>query len=335
MQGWADEEEKQMVSGCFVGVDVSKDQLDVAFRPSGERQVVPNDRRGVMRLAKKLAQLKPERVVLEPSGGYERQLLERLDEKRLAVALVNARHVREFARASGRLAKTDAIDADVLAHFAEVMKPEPRRLPDPQTRKLRALITRRGQLVRMMTAERNREYHALESVRAGLVAIRRCLKKQIAVLDKEIATVVRETPAFREKAELLRSAPGVGQLLSATFLARLPELGTLNRKKIAALVDLAPFNRDSGKMKGKRAIWGWPRRRTRHPLYGHGRGSSAQSIDAHLLWRLRAAGKSPKMALTACMRKFIVMLNAMLRAGNPWSREGREPIKLIPAVIST
>lgn len=324
-----------MVSGCFVGVDVSKDQLDVAFRPSGERQVVPNDRRGVMRLAKKLAQLKPERVVLEPSGGYERQLLERLDEKMLAVALVNARHVREFARASGRLAKTDAIDADVLAHFAEVMKPEPRRLPDPQTRKLRALITRRGQLVRMMTAERNREYHALESVRAGLVAIRRCLKKQIAVLDKEIATVVRETPAFREKAELLRSAPGVGQLLSATFLARLPELGTLNRKKIAALVGLAPFNRDSGKMKGKRAIWGG-RGDVRAILYMGTVAAVRLNPSMRTFYeRLRAAGKSPKMALTACMRKFIVMLNAMLRAGNPWSREGREPIKLIPAAIST
>jgi transposase len=324
-----------MVSGCFVGVDVSKDRLDVAFRPSGERQAVPNDRRGVMRLAKKLAQLKPERVVLEPSGGYERELLERLDEKRLPVALVNARHVREFARASGRLAKTDAIDADVLAHFAEVMKPEPRRLADPQTRKLRALITRREQLVRMMTAERNREYHALESVRAGLVAIMRCLKKQIAVLDKEIAAVVRQTPAFREKAELLRTAPGVGQVLSATFLARLPELGTLNRKKIAALVGLAPFNRDSGKMKGKRAIWGG-RGDVRAILYmGTVAAVRLNPSMRAFFERLRAAGKSPKMALTACMRKFIVMLNAMLRAGSPWSREGRGPIKFLPPAIST
>jgi transposase len=323
------------MSGCFVGVDISKDRLDVAFRPSGERQVVSNDRRGVMRLAKKLAQLKPERVVLEPTGGYERQLLELLDEKRLPVALVNARHVREFARASGRLAKTDAIDADVLAHFAEVMKPEPRRLADPQTRKLRVLITRRGQLVRMMTAERNREYHALESVRAGLVAIMRCLKKQIAVLDKEIAAVVKETPAFREKAELLRSAPGVGQVLSATFLARLPELGTLNRKKIAALVGLAPFNRDGGKMKGKRAIWGG-RGDVRAILYmGTVAAVRLNPSMRAFFERLRTAGKSPKMALTACMRKFIVMLNAMLRTGSRWSGERPQPVKLIPAVTST
>jgi transposase len=324
-----------MVSGCFVGVDVSKDRLDVAFRPTGERQVVPNDRRGVMRLAKRLVQLKPECVVLEPSGGYERQLLGLLDEKRLPVALVNARHVREFARASGRLAKTDAIDADVLAHFAEVMKPEPRRLADPQTRKLRALITRREQLVRMMTAERNREYHALESVRAGLVAVVRCLKKQIVVLDKEIAAVVQETPAFREKAELLRSAPGVGQVLSATFLVRLPELGTLNRKKIAALVGVAPFNRDSGKMKGKRAIWGG-RGDVRAILYmGTVAAVRVNPSMRAFFKRLRTAGKSPKMALTACMRKFIVMLNAMLRAASRWSDERPQPVKLIPAAAST
>lgn len=174
----------------------------------------------------------------------------------MPVALLNPRNIREFARTSGQLAKTDAIDAAVLAHFAEVMKPELRRLPDPETRKLRALITQRNQLVRMMTAEQNLQLQALESIRAGLAAIIRCLKKQIGVLDKQLVALIRATPAFRQKADLLRSAPRVGPIVNATLIAHLSELGTLNRKKIAALVGVAPFNRDSGKLKGERAIWG-------------------------------------------------------------------------------
>jgi transposase len=324
-----------MTSKVFVGVDVSKDRLDVAFRPSGEKLVVPNDRRGVTRLVKTIARLKPESVVLEATGGYERRLLERLAEAELPVALVNPHHVRQFARASGRLAKTDTIDAAVLAHFAEVMKPELRRLPDAETRKLRALVTRRDQLVRMMTAEQNRRLHALASVRPGLAAILRCLKKQIAVLDKQLAALIRATPAFRQKAELLRSAPGVGQVVCATLLAHLPELGTLNRKKIAALVGVAPFNRDSGRLKGKRAIWGG-RGDVRAMLY---MGTlAAVRLNPTLRafhGRLRAAGKSPKMALTACMRKLVVMLNAMLKAGSPCSEERTRPVKLIATAAPT
>jgi transposase len=261
--------------------------------------------------------LTPECVVLEASGGYERRLLERLVEEELPVALVNPRNIREFARASGRLAKTDAIDAAVLAHFADVMKPELRRLPDPETRKLRALTIRRNQLVRMMTAEQNRQLQALESVRAGLAAIIRCLKKQIAVLDKQLAALIRATPAFRQKAELLRSAPGVGPVVSATLIAHLSELGTLNRKKIAALVGVAPFNRGSGRLKGKRAIWGG-RGDVRAMLYM----STLVAVRLNPTLRafhirLRSAGKSPKMALTVCMRKLIVILNSMLKNKKP------------------
>src|SRR5713226_433573 len=324
-----------MAGGVFVGVDVSKDRLDVAFRPSGEKLTVPNDRRGVTRLVRTISRLKRECVVLEPSGGYERKLLEQLSEDGSPVAMVNARNVREFARASGRLAKTDAIDAAVLAHFAEVMKPELRRLPDPEPRKLRALVTRRNQLVRMMTAEQNRRLQALESVRAGLSVIVRCLKKQIGVLDKQLAALIRATPAFRQKAELLRSAPGVGHVVSATLIAHLSELGTLNRKKIVALVGVAPFNRDSGKLKGKRAIWGG-RGDVRSMLYMSTLVAVRLNPSLRVFHsRLRSAGKSPKMALTACMRKLVVMLNAMLKTGNRCSEERIRPVEIISAEVST
>jgi transposase len=250
-------------------------------------------------------------------------LRQRLAEEELPVALVNPRNIREFARASGRLAKTDSIDAAVLANFAEVMKPQLRRLPDPETRKLGGLITRRNQLVRMMTAEQNRQLQALESVRAGLAAVIRCLKKQISVLDKQLAALIRATPAFSQKAELLRSAPGVGPVVSVTLIAHLSELATLNRKKIAALVGVAPFNRDSGKLKGKRAIWGG-RGDVRAMLYM----STLVAVRLNLSLRafhsrLRSAGKCPKMALTACMRKLLVTLNAMLKSGERFAEEVR------------
>jgi transposase len=258
--------------------------------------------------------------VLEASGGYEVALLERLFAKKLAVALLNPRHVRDFARASGRLAKTDEIDAEVLAHFAEVMKPKPRQMADPETRELRALVTRRRQLVQMVTAEVNRRRHSLQVVREGFLATVRCCKQQIAAIDKQLTTLIQQTPKFRQKSKLLRSAPGIGGIASATLLARLPELGTLDRKKITALVGVAPYNRDSGKMKGKRAIWGGRRGDVRAVLYM----STLVAVRLNpalreFHQRLRRAGKSPKMALTACMQKLIVILNAMLKNERPAS----------------
>ena len=310
-------QEVRVERGSFVGIDVSGDRLDVAFRPGGECLQVSNDARGISRLTRMLERSQPELIVLEASGGYEVALLERLFAKKLPVALLNPRHVRDFARASGRLAKTDAIDAEVLAHFAEVMKPEPRQMADPETRKLRALVTRRRQLVQMVTAELNRRRHSLEAVREGFVATIRCCKRQIAAIDKQLAALIQQTPKFRQKAKLLRSAPGIGGIASATLLARLPELGTLDRKKIAALVGVAPYNRDSGKMKGKRAIWGG-RGDVRAVLYMS--TLVAVRLNPSLRefhQRLRRAGKSPKMALTACMRKLIVILNAMLKNEMP------------------
>jgi transposase len=257
-------------------------------------------------------------VVLEASGGYEALLFERLSAKQIRVALLNPRHVRQFARASDQLAKTDAIDAEVLAHFAEVMKPEPRPVADPETRKLRILVARRSQLVQMMTAELHRQSRSLAALRNGFVATIRCFKKQIAGIEKQVAKLIQEAPALREKAELLRSTPGVGAVASATLLARLPELGSLDRKKIAALVGVAPFNRDSGKLKGKRAIWGG-----RSDLRGMLYMSTVVAIRRNpplpdFYQRLRRAGKTPKVALTATMRKLIVVLNAMVRSNQPW-----------------
>jgi transposase len=305
--------------GGFVGIDVSKDQLDVAFRPEGRHLQVGNDPRGIGRLVRMLERSQPELVVLEASGGYEAALFERLSAKQIPVALLNPRHVRQFARASGRLAKTDALDAEVLAHFAEVMKPAPRRLADAETRKLRVLVARRYQLIQMMTAELHRQSHALAALREGFVATIRCFKKQIASIDKLLLRLIQDAPELRAKAELLRTAPGIGAVSSATLLARLPELGTLDRKKIAALVGVAPFNRDSGKLKGKRAIWGG-RSDVRGVLYMSALVAVRRNpIMRDFYQRLRRAGKTPKMALTACMRKLIVTLNALIRHRTPWT----------------
>jgi transposase len=303
--------------GGFVGIDVSSGRLDVAFRPGGERFQVSNEARGVARLVRMIERRAPELMALEATGGYEMILLERLLAKRIAVALLNPRRVRQFARASGRMAKTDGIDAEVLAHFAEVMKPQPRTLADAETRQLRALVNRRHQLVQMVTAELNRRRHALAVVRDGFGATLRCLKGQIAAIDKRLAALIRQAPAFQHKAELLRSTPGVGEVATATLLARLPELGALDRKKIA-LVGVAPFNRDSGKFKGKRAIWGG-RGDVRTVLYMSALVAVRRNPSIRTFYqRLRQAGKTPKMALTACMRKLIVTLNALIRDGTPW-----------------
>jgi transposase len=302
-----------------VGIDVSKVRLDLGFRPSGKRLTVGNTSRGISRLINLLKRALPECVVLEATGGYELKLLERLLAEKLPTVVVNARQVRQFARATGRLAKTDAIDADVLAHYGEALKPEQRVLPDLQTRKLRALLARRRQLLGMLVAEGNRAPHALDVVRRGIAATVRCLKNQVAMLDRELARFLRETPAWRAKAEVLRSVPGVGPVASATLLGELPELGALNRKQIAALVGVAPFNRDSGSLRGQRMIWGG-RSSVRAVLYMCTIAAlKANPIIGEYYRRLHAAGKPSKVALVACMRKLLVILNTLVRTGTSWS----------------
>lgn len=302
-----------------VGIDVSKARLDVAFRPSGKRLTVDNAGRGFSRLVNLLKSAPPECVLLEATGGYEHNLVGRLLAEGLPVVVVNARRVRQFARATGRLAKTDAIDAEILAHYAEALKPEQRVMPDAQTRKLKALLARRRQLLVMMVAEGNRGAHALDVVRRGIATTIRCLKKQVAALDRELALFICEIPAWRAKSEVLRSVPGVGAVASATLLAELPELGKLNRKQIAALVGVAPFNRDSGTLRGRRMIWGG-RAPVRAVLYmctlvAITRNPIISSYYRHLC----AAGKPSKVALVACMRKLIVILNVLARGGTQWS----------------
>ena len=302
-----------------VGVDVSKARLDVAFRPSGKRLAVANASRGIARLVTMLKETAPQCVLLEATGGYELKLVERLLAEELPVVVVNARQVREFARATGRLAKTDEIDADILAHFAQAIEPEQRVMPDAQTRKLKALLSRRRQLLVMMVAEGNRSTHAIDVVRRGIVQTVRCLKKQLAALDRELEAFIGEMPAWSTKAKLLRSVPGVGPVATATLLAELPELGRLDRRKIAALVGVAPFNRDSGTLRGKRMIWGG-RSSVRATLYMCTLVAIRRNpIICAYYRRLHAAGKPSKVALVACIRKLTVILNSMIRSETSWS----------------
>jgi len=305
----------------FVGIDVSKLRLDVHLRPSGERFVTDHDDEGVAALVGRLAALGPALVVLEATGGMEVRPAAALAAAGLPVAVVNPRQVRAFARAIGRLAKTDRLDAEAIARFAEAVRPPVRPLPDEETRRLGALVARRRQLLEMLTAERNRRHAAEPLMHERLDAHLRWLEEALAEIERELDGAVRGNAAWRAKEELLRSVPGVGPVSARTLLAELPELGSLTRRQAAALVGVAPFNRDSGRMRGKRAILGG-RARLRACLYmaavAAARGSNP--AIAGFYRRLRLAGKPAKLALTACMRKLVVTLNAMLRANTAWKQ---------------
>src|SRR6516225_8505612 len=303
----------------YVGVDVSKKQLDVAIRPLGKVFGVINDRRGISQLVKRLKELQPVCIVIDATGGLEKELAYALAAESLPVAVVNPRQVSNFAKSLGRRAKTDAIDAAVLAHFAEVMKPEARALPDAAARELTALVNRHRQLVEMITAESNRRDLASKSVRKLINSMLRSLKGQLLLVDREIRKAISASELWRHKAELLRSVPGVGEVTTATLLAGLPELGELDRRQIAALVGVAPFNRESGTWRGKRMIAGG-RAWIRSVLYMSTIVAVRRNpILKEFYQRLRAKGKPAKQALTACMRKLLVVLNAMLRHQTPWS----------------
>ena len=311
----------------FIGIDVSKARLDVALRPGAECFSVTNNQRGIATLIKQLKKLSVSRVVLEASGGYEIAAASELAAAGLPVAVVNPRQVRDFARATGRLAKTDLIDAQVLAHFAELIQPHARPLPDAQSRELMALVARRRQIIEMLTAETNRHSRAAAGLNRGIAAHIRWLRKQLAELDGALEQAIRRSPLWSEKARLLRSVPGVGNVAVTILLAHLPELGTLSRRKIAALVGVAPFNHDSGKLRGRRAIWGG-RAQVRAVLYMCALVATRYNLVLKAFYgRLLDAGKKPKVALTACMRKLLIMLNAMVRHQLLWNPEfaGRVP----------
>jgi transposase len=300
-----------------VGIDVSKTQLDMALRPEG-RFVVPNDETGIVHGVERLRALPVALIVLEATGGLELPLIGALVAAGLPVVVANPRQVRDFAKATGKLAKTDSLDAQILAHFADVIRPLPRPLPDAQTHALAALLARRRQLIEMLTAENNRLGSAPHLVHKRLKAHVTWLEREVTHIDRELALAIRESPVWREKDDLFRTVPGVGPGLARTLIVDLPELGTLNRKQIAALVGVAPLTRDSGTLRGKRTVWGG-RAHVRAALYMAALvASRCNPIIRNCYQRLCAAGKAKKVALTACMRKLLTILNAMVKHRTPW-----------------
>ena len=302
----------------FVGIDVAKARLDIALRPSGEAWSAPNDPAGIDALVAHLQLRHPTRIVLEATGGLEVPLAAALAVVGRPVAVVNPRQVRNFAKAIGQLAKTDALDAQVLAHFAEAVMPPVRPIADAEARALAGLLSRRQQLLGMRVAEQQRQPTAQAAVRAGIDRHLAYLTAEIRAVDAELHQAIRASPVWRARDALLQSVPGVGPLVATTLLADLPELGMLNRKAIAALVGVAPLNRDSGTLRGRRGIWGG-RARVRTALYMAAlvaiRWNPAIRAAYH---RLRAAGKAAKVALVACMHKLLLVLNAIVQTGQPW-----------------
>jgi transposase len=303
----------------YAGVDVSKARLDVAVRPTGERYSVANDPEGLDTLVGRLVMLAPELVVLEATGGFERPAAMAIAASGIAVAVVNPRKARDFAKATGTLAKTDKIDAYVLARFAEAIRPEPRALPDEEAVLLSEILDRRRQLIGMLVAEKNRLAATISCpVKQRIRSHARWLEKELSRTERELEEAVEASPIWRENEVLLRSVPGVGPALSRTLLAELPELGTLTHKRLSALVGVAPFNRDSGRMRGKREVWGG-RARVRTALYMSAMVASRHNpLIRQFYERLVKAGKPKKVALVACMRKLLSILNAMMRDRTPW-----------------
>jgi transposase len=302
----------------FVGIDVAKAHLDVAVRPTGETWRAANDPAGIAELVARLQAQRPTLVVVEATGGLEVPLVAAVAAAGLAIAVVNPRQVRDFAKAVGQLAKTDALDAQVLARFAEVVRPTPRPLPAAEAQALAALVARRAQIVGMLVAEQQRRGSTLPALRPRVDAHIRWLQAERDALDRELEQTLRRSPLWREREDLLRSVPGIGPVVAATLLADLPELGRLDRKQIAALVGVAPLNCDSGRWRGRRHIWGG-RARVRAALYmGTLVAVQHNPVLRAFYERLLAAGKPKKVALTACMHKLVVILNALLRQGVPW-----------------
>jgi transposase len=302
----------------WVGIDVCKQRLDVAIRPIGEVLSVANDETGVKHLTKVLRKWSPQLIVLEATGGYERGATSSLMKAGLAVAVVNPRQVRSFARALGKLAKTDPIDANILAHFAEAVQPPVRPVVDQQQEEIGQLVARRRQLVEMMVAERNRRVSASGSVQRDIDATLRFLQTRLDKVNNEMRALISKHPEWSLKAKILNTVPGVGSVLISSMIADLPELGSLNHKQVAALVGVAPFNNDSGGLKGRRRIWGG-RSHLRSLVYMSViSGIRCNEKIQAFYRRLVAAGKAPKVAIVACMRKLLVILNAMLRTEQEW-----------------
>ena len=304
-----------------VGIDVSKATLDVALLPSGEVLQFANDANGIEELGKKLKLAAADLVVMEATGGYETAVATALVGSGLRVAVVNPRQIRDFAKATGRLAKNDRLDAQVIAAFGQAIEPEIVRLPDEDARALEALLVRRRQLVAMRVQEVNRLGLMQGAMRKRIKAHIDWLEKEIDKLDIDLTAGLRSSPAWRAKDELLRSFKGVGPITSGTLMVALPELGQLDRRAIAALVGLAPFNRDSGVMRGRRSIYGG-RSQVRTLLYMAATTAiRSNPVIRSFYERLKSRGKPHKVAMVACMRKMLTILNAMVRQSTPWTPE--------------
>jgi transposase len=308
-----------MNGGMFVGIDVAKEKVDVAVRPTGEKWEARNDEEGRKELVRGLRKLSPTLVVMEATGGYEVELALALTEAGLGVRVVNPRQVRDFAKGKGLLAKTDCLDAGILAEYAETYRPEARLLPDEEAREMAALLSRRRQLIDMKIAESNRLEHARGEVRKRILAHVSWLEGEIERTERNLDDRIRRSPLYVEKNERLQSVPGVGKQTALSLILNLPELGTLDRKQIAALAGVAPFNRDSGKRRGKKSIWGG-RAQVRAVLYMAAVVASRHNKVIRAFYgKLLAAGKPKKLALTACMRKLLTILNAMTRTRSSWT----------------
>ncbi len=306
------------MDSIVVGIDVAKDRLDVALRPSGEVFVVERNAGGLELLVQRLKPLAPSLVVLEATGGFETVAAAALAAAGLPVVVVNPAQVRAFAKAIGQRAKTDAIDAAVIAHFAEATKPEPRPLADEATRLFADLVARRRQIVEMIGAERQREKRATTRIKKSIARLIKALEKELASVNSDIDDAVRGSPAWRDKEDLLASVPGIGPIIARTLIADLPELGSLDRKKIAALAGLAPFTRQSGQWQGRSFIGGG-RGSVRTALFmGAMAARRHNPILKAFFGRLVAAGKPKMVALIAVARELLTILNAVLRDQKPW-----------------
>lgn len=302
----------------FIGIDVSKDALDVSVRPGNECWQVENSEAGIDDLVRRLSERKPQLIALEATGGLERAAVGALSAVGLQVVVLNPRQVRDFAKATGRLAKTDRIDAAVLAQMAEVVRPPVRPLPDESVRQLAASVARRRQIIEMIGAERNRLRTTEETNRKDIERHIEWLEEALRRKNKDLDDQIKKSKILRHKVELLKTVPGVGDAVSRALVADLPELGTIGRKQVAALVGLAPLNRDSGTMRGRRGTWGG-RAQVRSALYMAALVGSKRNPTLKALYqRMRAQGKPAKVALVACARKLLVILNAMLSTNSPW-----------------
>lgn len=309
----------------MVGIDVAKAELVIARGSAGEVTTWPNDEEGVRTLLQELVAEPPELVIVEATGGYEWLCVAALASAQLPVAIINPRQVRDFAKATGQLAKTDQLDARLLALFGERVRPPVRALPDEKTQALDALLSRRRQLLEMRQAERNRLLQLVgqgrRPVQQSLTKHIRYLERELAGTDSEIGRLIRESPLWREREALLQSVPGIGPVVARTLLAELPELGQLNRRAIAKLVGVAPLNRDSGAWRGQRAIYGG-RASVRAVVYMAALVAARRNpVIKRFYQRLLAAGKPKKVALVACMRKLLTMVNHMLHTGQRWNAQ--------------